>query len=581
MKNILFLFLFFPMFIKSQTERQLDSIRNLGMNAIQTKTREIIPLLKKNIKSAREHKNKATEAKANSLLSLTMYYAGDYEANREYALAAIRLYEELNDFESLASEYGELGFRLKDTDLKSAEQFMLKGLLIAEKSGFKRPLQSIYNNYGVIKLKMSQQDSALLYYKKGVDVKLVTLDSVGLPYSYNNIGDLYLRQKKHKQAKHYFDEAMKIRLRLNDQYGISDNYAYSGDLFLDQRLYDSAIVVYLKSLEIAERLRITNLMLHDYKMLTNSYEGTGDFMNALKFANRRQEFGDSLLNIETNAKIAEYQIQFETAEKEKQLLQHQLLERKRKTTITILLLLISSGLLIGFLIVRALRLRNKQQRQEFELKEAITTIETQNKLQEQRLAISRDLHDNIGAQLTFIISAVETLKYAFRITDEKINNKLLSIAGFAKETITELRDTIWAMNHSEIDFGEIHGRIFNFVEKARKSNEQITFSFEVDEQLKTIVFSSVEGMNIYRIIQESVNNALKYAEAKSIEISAKRIKNEIYIVVRDDGKGFNPLTADFGNGLQNMKKRSVEIAAEFEVRSGTGEGTEVILIINR
>ncbi|MBN9292785.1 MAG: hypothetical protein J0G96_02260 [Flavobacteriia bacterium] len=581
MKNILFLFLFFPMFIKSQTERQLDSIRNLGMNAIQTKTREIIPLLKKNIKSAREHKNKATEAKANSLLSLTMYYAGDYEANREYALAAIRLYEELNDFESLASEYGELGFRLKDTDLKSAEQFMLKGLLIAEKSGFKRPLQSIYNNYGVIKLKMSQQDSALLYYKKGVDVKLVTLDSVGLPYSYNNIGDLYLRQKKHKQAKHYFDEAMKIRLRLNDQYGISDNYAYSGDLFLDQRLYDSAIVVYLKSLEIAERLRITNLMLHDYKMLTNSYEGTGDFMNALKFANRRQEFGDSLLNIETNAKIAEYQIQFETAEKEKQLLQHQLLERKRKTTITILLLLISSGLLIGFLIVRALRLRNKQQRQEFELKEAITTIETQNKLQEQRLAISRDLHDNIGAQLTFIISAVETLKYAFRITDEKINNKLLSIAGFAKETITELRDTIWAMNHSEIDFGEIHGRIFNFVEKARKSNEQITFSFEVDEQLKTIVFSSVEGMNIYRIIQESVNNALKYAEAKSIEISAKRIKNEIYIVVHDDGKGFNPLTADFGNGLQNMKKRAVEIAAEFEVRSGTGEGTEVILIINR
>src|SRR5690606_21023817 len=120
--------------------------------------------------------------------------------------------------------------------------------------------------------------------------------------------------------------------------------------------------------------------------------------------------------------------------------------------------------------------------------------------------------------------------YAFRITDEKINNKLPSISGFAKETITELRDTIWAMNHSEIDFEEIHGRISNFVEKAKKSSEQITFSFEVDEQLKTIVFSSVEGMNIYRIIQEAVNNALKYAEATRIEIRVEMAENEIHIV---------------------------------------------------
>ena len=128
-------------------------------------------------------------------------------------------------------------------------------------------------------------------------------------------------------------------------------------------------------------------------------------------------------------------------------------------------------LLIIYLVYKNQKLKNKQQKQEYELTTAISKIETQNKLQEQRLSISRDLHDNIGAQLTFIISSIETLKQAFNITDDKINHKLSSISNFTKETITELRDTIWAMNHAEIDFNEIRSRILSFVDKAQKSNE--------------------------------------------------------------------------------------------------------------
>jgi signal transduction histidine kinase len=135
-------------------------------------------------------------------------------------------------------------------------------------------------------------------------------------------------------------------------------------------------------------------------------------------------------------------------------------------TIKILGILFCFGIIISFLVYRTLKLKNKQQKQEYELKYAIEEIAHQNKLQEQRLSISRDLHDNIGAQLTFIISSIETLKQAFNIKDEKINNKLTSISNFTKDTITELRDTIWAMNHSEIDFNEIRNRILNFVEKA-------------------------------------------------------------------------------------------------------------------
>ena len=92
-------------------------------------------------------------------------------------------------------------------------------------------------------------------------------------------------------------------------------------------------------------------------------------------------------------------------------------------------------------------------------------------MQEQRLNISRDLHDNIGAQLTFIISSVDNIKYAFDITNEKLDSKLNNISSFAKDTIVELRDTIWAMNSNEISFEDLEIRINNYIEKAKEAKD--------------------------------------------------------------------------------------------------------------
>src|SRR5690606_7568364 len=135
-----------------------------------------------------------------------------------------------------------------------------------------------------------------------------------------------------------------------------------------------------------------------------------------------------------------------------------------------------------------------------------------NSLQEQRLTISRDLHDNIGAQLTFIISSIENLQYGFKITNEKLTNKLTNISSFTKETIYELRDTIWAMNKDKISLEDLQIRTTNFIEKAAIASEGMELKFDVDPELnKDTTFTSVQGMNIYRIIQEAINNALKYA----------------------------------------------------------------------
>ena len=232
--------------------------------------------------------------------------------------------------------------------------------------------------------------------------------------------------------------------------------------------------------------------------------------------------------------------------------------------------------LLGYIFYNQQKQKNKQLKRENDLKEALLKIEAQNKLQEQRFRISRDLHDNIGAQLTFIISSLDSLKYGFKIPD-KLNNKLKSISEFTSSTILELRDTIWAMNKTEITIEDLQARISNFIEKANLAASNTNFDFKVNNFKKNISLTSVEGMNVYRIIQETINNAIKYAEASQIEVIINFEKTTLEFKISDNGKGFDLGELEFGNGINNIKKRAREINAELKIDSTKGKGTEVIL----
>lgn len=243
----------------------------------------------------------------------------------------------------------------------------------------------------------------------------------------------------------------------------------------------------------------------------------------------------------------------------------------------ILALISISLLIIVFLIYKQHKFKIKQQKQEFDLREAITKIETQNKLQEQRLEISRDLHDNIGSQLTFIYSSIDNIKYAFDIVDEKLNSKLFNISDFAKSTIIELRDTIWAMNKSEITFEDFQTRLINFIDKAKIAKESLQFNTDIQKNLKHYTFTSVEGMNIYRAIQEAINNSIKHANASQINLTIGSDDKNINIIIDDNGNGFAENEIDHINGLNNMRQRIKDSNGTIEIKSELNIGTKIII----
>ena len=237
---------------------------------------------------------------------------------------------------------------------------------------------------------------------------------------------------------------------------------------------------------------------------------------------------DSVFNTERTQSVAEMEAKYQTEKKEKELLltKNTLIQKEAETKRKNLWLLIASLIagftaLIGYLFVRQQKARNNQQKQEFELRTAMTKIESQNQLQEQRLSISRDLHDNIGSQLTFVISSIENLKFGIGDANPKAQTKLSQISDFTKSTIIELRDTIWAMNNNDIVFDDLRVRILNFLGNAKIAQEKTEFNFHIDDTLKELKLTSLVWVNVYRTVQEAVNNAIKYADATMISIEVK------------------------------------------------------------
>jgi signal transduction histidine kinase len=529
-------------------------------------------------------------------LTLTYRKLGQYEKAIEIAINGLQIAEKNKNNGWIFTFTNNLSLIYHDFEnFEKGIYYGKKALVVAKKLKNSSPYISDALNAIGINYDDSGKYNEALYYHKQVFNYVKGKDTLTIDHTYNNIGNTLLKQKKYKEAEKWIKTAVAIGEVKEKQ----NRGRYDVDFYSKATNYTNLAVIAYKTnqFEKAEKMLIK---AKAYSLKSNSAEKQRDYYYAdYEFNKLRKnlqktiesqeayiKLRDSVFNEDRDKSFAEIEAKYQNEKKEKELLKSKIaiankeLEIKKKTTQSIILAITVIGLLIiTFLVYRQQKLKNTQQKQEFQLKSAIAKIETQSKLQEQRLQISRDLHDNIGSQLTFIISSVDNIKYAFEIGNSKLDHKLSTISNFAKSTIIELRDTIWAMNNSEISFEDLQTRIHNFVEKAKEAKQEIDFKFMIEKSLLDVKFSSIEGMNIYRTIQEAVNNSMKYSDAKSIIIAIENLKNKIKIVIKDDGKGFNADKVELGNGIANMKKRITEINGKISIDSNASSGTKINISI--
>ena len=537
----------------------------------------------KAIELAKELNNQESLAEAYLLLSQIYNYQDKREKKLVFNLNAIRIYEELGKLEKAGYAYGELGFSIKREDLKSALHYMRKGLKIIENVKTAKKVDATYDNYGILQGMLKNYDSAIYYHKKSLQLKKQHNDSIGIPYGYVHLATVNINLNKFEIAKKYIDSAQTIRLIRNDIYGITDNYVYYGDLYFAEKKYGRAIENFKKGYNLSIENNFLSLEKYCADYLAKSYIELGDYKNAFIYNKIFQTLKDSTINTETNSRVATLQIEFETEKKEKEIAQQkeQLLAReleiKNKNNFNVLL---GSGILMLGIVLFGLHKRQQHKRREYQNQLKLKEAQTFSKLQDQRLSISRDLHDNIGSQLTLIISSIDNLKFLTKNSDSVFQSKLTEINNFAGNTISELRDTIWAMNKNKISYEDFQGRILSFIEKAKLASGNCHFNF--NSTVKSPVYlSSAKGINLFRIVQEAINNALKYAKASEISISVTETEKNLIIKISDDGIGFDLNSIELGNGLENMQKRAAEINGKINIQSKINAGTQIEIVCDK
>ncbi|MVM29814.1 histidine kinase [Spirosoma sp. HMF4905] len=203
--------------------------------------------------------------------------------------------------------------------------------------------------------------------------------------------------------------------------------------------------------------------------------------------------------------------------------------------------------------------------------------------EEERRRFARELHDGIGQMLTGLKLHAEKLK-ATSFTDEKQRTRFAELCDLIGDTIQTTRQVSYNLMPSTLsDFGL--GPTLQLLAEQTTRSSGIPISFTGPNDAKRL--SPATEIGLYRITQEALHNALKYAEAQTIKIMLQQNAHKLVLSIEDDGKGFalKPEPASekalpSNNGLENMRTRTRLLNGDFVITSKPKKGTKIRVSVN-
>ena len=195
----------------------------------------------------------------------------------------------------------------------------------------------------------------------------------------------------------------------------------------------------------------------------------------------------------------------------------------------------------------------------------------------ERLRISRELHDEVGATLSGIAMYSHLAKEQIKANQTTEIEKSLNIMQQSTGAmVNKLNDIVWLINPDQDTLQKLIGRLEEYaIDMAAIKNIKVKIT--VPDKIAEINLPIDSRRNIYLFCKEAINNAVKYSQATKLELSAIEIKGSMEFAVRDNGRGFDTTMVRRGNGLVNMQKRADAIGAKLILESKENEGASISL----
>ncbi len=454
---------------------------------------------------------------------------------------------------------------------------------------FQKKMKNISNNNN-----LHPKDSAIYYYRKLENLNSILNNSLKYKaISYYNLSGIFLDQKQYKKAETYALKAIDIHKTDNDEINLASSLNNLGNVYLSSKEFKRAKNIYKKGIELIKH----NDNPKSIKVKANLYYNLAWAMRNLKdykaydFQELSYEIEDFQREKEIRRIIEEVTVKHkENLAKQRVNLvvaKRKLIEAKEdKTsilfgTLSLLVIIISGGIIYNYKL-RQKNLQLKLSENNLIQQQSIEKIksEAQTKIinatidgkESERKQIAEILHDNVSALLSSANMHLSATKKQFNDDTPQEIEKTQAIILEASQKVRDLSHNL--ISSILLKFG-LEYALKDIVKKY--SNSQLKFNISANNINR---YHQDFEIKIFNIIQELINNILKHSKASVAQIIITQKKQQLSVIVNDNGIGFytlSPNTKNTGIGLNQIEARVQMMNGKFNIVSEKNKGTNVFI----
>lgn len=553
-------------------------------------------------------------------------YLGDYYSRKSISDSAFlvyfkaeKMYKQINDKNNLAKTYlSKADLQFKESDLFESEITIFKALkILKDQKNVSDLLYQSYNLLGILYNEREEYNKALEFHNKALNIlqdQSIPSDLQLKATSLNNIGFVYLSMKNYQNAKKSFSNGLQQNNLFKESTPLYamllDNLAYSKFKLND---FEDLPNQFYRSLKIRDSLDLTSGIILNKVHLSEFYAVKKDTLkaiqlskealylsrtsnklrntlevlkqlaivdhkNASEYSKEYIQLNDKLLKAERRMGEKFSRIEYETNEIKDQ---NSNLQEKNKTLIYVFSICTLLGLF--FYVYKTQQAKNREllfkQQQQIANEDIYNLmISQQNEIELTRIKekkkVAQELHDGVLGRMFGIRISLDSLD---KLDESEAISKRKKYLDELKNVEQDIREISHDLNREKSELINNFVSILNKLFEDQKNTYSSKLITVFDPEIKWDLISNIVKINLYRIVQEGLQNCNKYAKADIIRVEFKNENDNLVLTIEDDGIGFNTNKTKNGIGLNNIEYRATECKGTVTIKSAKGEGTILII----
>jgi len=459
-----------------------------------------------------------------------------------------------------------------------AIHYFFKSAMLAKEKGILYLEVINYQNIGGVYIDFNKKDSGKIFLHKAIElskncgIKCQTSKLTAIRL----LGTIYEREKKFALTEKLYQKGFQEALLLKDTTVICSYLIYSAELFQQMNKIDKAIDFAEQAISLMrlQTGRNEHSFLFALKFLGRKYQLVGKHKEAAKLMLDAINLQAELSKKQGQQQVNELSTKFKVKEleQEKDLEMAKTKTEKQQKQILLLSLFGLMLLIVVSLLVFYVKNKKKEAAQQLKLTKAIVEAE-----ESERKRIASDLHDGVGQLFSAVKMNLSGLLDRIELNKEEDQFLAEKTMALVDESCKEVRVISHKMMPNFLLKSGIASDIRSFIEKIDESSLKIHFETKgFTEQLE---FN--EEVILYRVIQELINNVIKHAKANELHLMLEKTKDQIHVLIADNGTGFNyeAAIAKGGLGLKNILVRIEYLKGTIEFLNNKPMGSLVKIFI--